>query len=96
MLVGLCIIINLKYIDLQREFSEYKNFCLSENKEFVTENVILKHEIGILNDSLVCYQKKIDSLNLIKQKIIVLDSFCKSETITEGVKILKNNLSCEK
>lgn len=60
------------------------------------ENKVLKENILSLEDKLIYYQQQLDSLETVKQKVIVRTEYVISENITEGVKLLKENLKCEK
>lgn len=82
---------------------ENENLELKQNYSIVIdsikiENESLEREIEDLSIQLnVCHQQ-IDSLNKIKQKIIVKykTEYIISDNITEGVQTLKNNIKCER
>ena len=60
------------------------------------ENDLLNKEILLLSDDLDYYKFKVDSLKQIKQRVIIKTEYVVSENLTEGVKILKENLKWEK
>ena len=60
------------------------------------ENELLHNNILILEDEISYYRYKIDSLEKVKQKVIIKKEYIISEDITEGVTLLKKNLKCEK
>ena len=60
------------------------------------ENKLLQRDILSLEDQVIYYRYQIDSLEKVKQKVIVKTEYIISEDITEGVALLKENLRCER
>ena len=60
------------------------------------ENEILEKDIKLLEKQIISNENTIDSLNAIKQKVIIEYKYIVSKDLSEGVETLKNNLRCEK
>lgn len=75
-------------IKLKIEYNDVINSIKLENKTLETN-------ILFLEDSLIKYEHKIDSLKKVKQKVIVKYKYVVSKDLTEGVGKLKENLKCE-
>lgn len=95
----LCIfsIVNqIRYSKLQQE---YLILQLNQPKQYdslIYENKELTNKIFVLEDSLYQYSLVIDSLKHKKHNIIIHQTFKESESISDGVLLLKNNLRWEK
>lgn len=87
---------SIKCSKLERENIKLKTEQSSLIDSIKMENKLLKENINLLNYDLQQSKYKIDSLNTIKQKIIVKKEYVVSENLTEGVKTLKENLKWEK
>lgn len=90
------IFMSIKCSKLERENIKLKTEQSSLIDSIKMENKLLKENINLLNYDLQQSKYKIDSLNTIKQKIIVKKEYVVSENLTEGVKALKENLKWEK
>ena len=86
------IFMSIKCSKLERENIKLKTEQSSLIDSIKMENKLLKENINLLNYDLQQSKYKIDSLNTIKQKIIVKKEYVVSENLTEGVKALKENL----
>ena len=92
------IIVSIRCTSLERENLKLKQ----ENKIVIDsiriENQFLEKELVNLSEQLDLCQQKIDSLYLVKQKVVVRykTEYIVSETITDGVKTLKDNIRCER
>lgn len=95
-LIAFGIIVSIKCARLERENLQLQKEYTNLVDSIKIENQVLETEITLLNEDLLYLQYKIDSLNNIKQKVIVKREFIVSESLTEGVKLLQENLRCEK
>ena len=86
------IFMSIKCSKLERENIKLKTEQSSLIDSIKMENKLLKENINLLNYDLQQSKHKIDSLNKVKQKIIVKKEYIVSENLTEGVKTLKENL----
>lgn len=59
------------------------------------ENEVLNNRITHLSEDLEYYKYKVDSLKMVKQKVIVKTEYIVSENLTDGVKKLKDNIKWE-
>lgn len=87
---------SIKCSKLERENVKLKTEQNSLVDSIKMENKLLKENINLLNYDLQQSKYKIDSLNEVKQTIIVKKEYIISENLTEGVKTLKENLKWEK
>lgn len=87
---------SIKCSKLERENIKLKTEQGSLIDSIKMENKLLKEDINLLNYDLQQSKHKIDSLNEVKQTIIVKKEYIISENLTEGVKTLKENLRWEK
>lgn len=87
---------SIKCSKLERENIKLKTEQCSLIDSIKMENKLLKEDINLLNYDLQQSKHKIDSLNEVKQTIIVKKEYIISENLTEGVKTLKENLRWEK
>lgn len=89
---------SIKCANLEKENLKLKQEHLIVVDSIKIENQILEEEIEDLFVQLDTYQQKIDSLNQIKQKVIIRykTEHIISENITDGVQMLKDNIKCEK
>ena len=85
--------INTKCKRLERENLELKTDNDSILDSIMAENKNLELQVQELQLNLKTYKHRIDSLEHIKQTVVF--TFKESETITEGVKLLKQNIECE-
>lgn len=83
---------SIKCSKLERENIKLKTEQCSLIDSIKMENKLLKEDINLLNYDLQQSKHKIDSLNEVKQTIIVKKEYIISENLTEGVKTLKENL----
>ena len=60
------------------------------------ENKVLNEKVILLSDDLNQCKQKIDSLKSIKQRVIIQKEYVVSENLTEGVRLLKENLKWER
>ena len=90
------IIISIKCANLEKENVKLKLEQISIIDSVKTENEILEKNIKLLEKQIVKYEQKVDSLECVKQKIIVKREYIVSKDIIEGVKLLKKNLECER
>lgn len=90
------IFMSIKCSKLERENIKLKTEQGSLIDSIKMENKLLKEDINLLNYDLQQSKHKIDSLNEVKQTIIVKKEYIISENLTEGVKTLKENLRWEK
>lgn len=91
-LVVFGIFMSIKCSKLERENIKLKTEQGSLIDSIKMENKLLKEDINLLNYDLQQSKHKIDSLNEVKQTIIVKKEYIISENLTEGVKTLKENL----
>ena len=82
----------IKCSKLEQENTKLKKECVDIVDSIKYENEILNKELLFLNKELEYCSFKIDSLNAIKEKIIINKEYIVSENIIDGVAILKNNL----
>ena len=90
------IFMSIKCSKLERENIKLKTEQSSLIDSIKMENKLLKENINLLNYDLQQSKHKIDSLNKVKQTVIVKKEYIVSENLTEGVKTLKENLRWEK
>lgn len=90
------IIVSIKCINLEKENIKLKIEHNTLIDSIKIENKNLENEILLLSDDLEYYQYKIDSLKRVKQKVIVKTEYIVSEDLTEAVKLLKENIRCER
>lgn len=95
-LVVFGILLSIKCSKLERENIKLKTEQNSLVDSIKMENKLLKENINLLNYDLQQSKHRIDSLNEVKQTIIVKKEYIVSENLTEGVKTLKENLKWEK
>ena len=86
------IFMSIKCSKLERENIKLKTEQGSLIDSIKMENKLLKEDINLLNYDLQQSKHKIDSLNKVKQTVIVKKEYIVSENLTEGVKTLKENL----
>ena len=91
-LVVFGIFMSIKCSKLERENIKLKTEQGSLIDSIKMENKLLKEDINLLNYDLQQSKHKIDSLNKVKQTVIVKKEYIVSENLTEGVKTLKENL----
>ena len=89
------IVNQIRYSQLEEEYLilKFNNTHLLDS--LVNENNILNVKIIKLDESLHNYTEQIDSLKTLKQ-IIIINEFKESINLSESVKVLKQNLQCEK
>lgn len=95
-LVVFGIIVSIKCSKLEKENIKLKTEQITIIDSIKIENDLLNKEILLLSDDLDYYKFKVDSLKQIKQRVIIKTEYVVSENLTEGVKILKENLKWEK
>lgn len=86
---------SIKYSKLKRENADLKLEYTTILNPIKTENKLLNEEVLLLKDDIVYYEHKIDSLNRIKQKVIIQYEYVESKTFSEGVLLLQKNLKWE-
>ena len=91
-LVVFGIFMSIKCSKLERENIKLKTEQGSLIDSIKMVNKLLKEDINLLNYDLQQSKHKIDSLNKVKQTVIVKKEYIVSENLTEGVKTLKENL----
>ena len=103
MILGLTLLIIILYISSSVRCSklELENLELKSGKDDLIEmvhkeNEILHKHVVQMEEELEKYRNKVDSLERLKQKVIIKTEYIISENITEGVTQLKENLKCEK
>lgn len=95
-LMGFGILMFYKCCRLEQENQRLKIDQMSISDSIKIENKMLNNTIIKLNEDLEYYKFKVDSLNKIKQQIIVKKEYIVSEDLIDGVVKLKENLKCEK
>lgn len=93
-LIGFNIILSIKLSKQMQLNIELQNTTIIDSIKI--ENNVLKLEIETLQKDLEIKKHTVDSLQNVKQKIIVETKYVISNNITEGVMILKENLKWEK
>lgn len=86
---------SIKYSKLKRENADLKLEYTTVLNPIKTENKLLNEEVLLLKDDIVYYEHKIDSLNKVKQKVIIQYKYIESKTFSEGVLLLQKNLKWE-
>lgn len=95
-LVVFGVIVSIKCSKLEKENIKLKIEQITIIDSIKVENDLLNKEILLLSEDLDYYKFKVDSLKQIKQRVIIKTEYVVSENLTEGVKILKENLKWEK
>lgn len=102
-IVGLMVVSIIFGITMYNKCSklERENILLKQEQNALVEtlqdeNKILTNNVLELQDKIVIFENKIDSLEAIKKKVIVKTEFVVSNNITEGVLKLKENIRCER
>ena len=102
-IVGLMVVSIIFGITMYNKCSklERENILLKQEQNALVEtlqdeNKILTNNVLELQDKIVIFENKIDSLEAIKKKVIVKTEFVVSNNITEGVLKLKENIKCER
>lgn len=85
-------VMSIKYSKLKRENADLKLEYTTILNPIKTENKLLNEEVLLLKDEIVYYEYKIDSLNKVKQKVIIQHEYVESKTFSEGVLLLQKNL----
>jgi hypothetical protein len=94
----LCIITIVNQVRYSKLKNEYLTLQLNNKQisdSLIDVNKQLNHKITELESTVDVYTDTIDSLKNIK-KTIVIHKFKESANLSEGVKLLKKNLQCEK
>lgn len=86
------ITISIKCANLEKENIKLKTEQITIIDSIKVENDLLNKEILLLSNDLDYYKFKVDSLKQIKQRVIIKTEYVVSGNLTEGVKILKENL----
>ena len=95
-LVAISIILSIKCNKLEDQILEFKAQSTIVVDSIAVENQKLEIRIQHLNSDLLYYKQKIDSLNNVKQKIIIQTEYIVSENLIEGTQLLKENLRWER
>ena len=95
-LVVFGIAVSIKCSNLEKENVKLKLEQMSIIDSIKIENEILEKDIKLLEKQIKSNENTIDSLNAIKQKVIIEYKYIVSKDLSEGVEILKNNLRCER
>lgn len=90
------IVVSIKCSKLEKENIKLKIENNNISDSIKIENEILNQKILLLSNDLEYYKHQVDSLNNIKQKIIIKSEYIVSHDLTDGVKLLRENLRCEK
>lgn len=90
------IVVSIKCSKLEKENIKLKIENNNISDSIKIENEILNRKILLLSNDLEYYKHQVDSLNNIKQKIIIKSEYIVSHDLTDGVKLLRENLRCEK
>lgn len=90
------IAVSIKCASLEKENIKLKLEQVSIIDSIKIENEILEKDIELLKKQITFNENTIDSLKMIKQKVIVEYKYIESKDLSEGVEILKNNLRCER
>lgn len=85
-------VMSIKYSKLKRENADLKLEYTTILNPIKTENKLLNEEVLLLKDEIAYYEYKIDSLNKVKQKVIIQYEYIESKTFSEGVLLLQKNL----
>jgi len=93
--MGFGVVVSIKYSKLKQENADLKIEYTTILNPIKTENKLLTEEVLLLKDEIKYYESKIDSLNKIKQKVIIQYEYVESKTFSEGVLLLQKNLKCE-
>ena len=95
-LVVFGVIISIKCSNLEKENLKLKQENITILDSIKIENKNLNKEIEGLNIEILNYKTKIDSLKTVKQQIVIQKEYIISESLIEGVELLKENLKCER
>lgn len=95
-LVVFGVIISIKCSNLEKENLKLKQENITILDSIKIENKNLNKEIEDLNIEILNYKTKIDSLKTVKQQIVIQKEYIISESLIEGVELLKENLKCER
>ena len=95
-LIVFCIISTMRCSRLERENISLKIEQTTTIDSIKIENQILNKELLILCQDLEIYKHKVDSLNAVKQKVIVETRYIVSDDIVECIEQLKDNLKWER
>lgn len=90
------IIVSIKCSKLEKENIKLKIENGNIADSIKIENEILHQKISLLSNDLEYYKHQIDSLNNIKQRVIVKSEYIISNDLIDGAKLLKENLRCER
>lgn len=88
--------VSIKCDKLEKDNEHLKLEKLEIADSIKRENRILNIEIMNLFDEIDYCRHQIDSLKNVKNRVIVKSEYVVSEDLTEGVKLLKENLKCER
>lgn len=95
-LVVFGIIVSIKCSKLEKENIELQTSYNTIIDSIRMENLLLTEKTQRLSESLDYYTFKVDSLKKIKQKVLIQKEYIVSEDLISGVKLLKENIKCEK
>lgn len=90
------ITVSIKCSKLEKENIKLKIENNSIADSIKIENETLNQKVLLLTDDLEYYKYQLDSLNNIKQKVIIKYEYIVSHDLLDGVELLKENLKCEK
>lgn len=94
-LIGFGTFVSFKCYQLEKENKELKTEQVDVTDSIKVENKVLNDMIIELNKDLDYYKFKVDSLNNVKQQVIIKKEYIVSEDLIEGVVLLKENLRWE-
>ena len=95
-LVVFGVVVSIKCSNLEKENLKLKQENITILDSIKIENKNLNKEIEDLNIEILNYKTKIDSLKTVKQQIVIQKEYVISESLIEGVELLKENLKCER
>lgn len=95
-LVVFGVVVSIKCSNLEKENLKLKQENITILDSIKIENKNLNKEIEDLNIEILNYKTKIDSLKTVKQQIVIQKEYIISESLIEGVELLKENLKCER
>ena len=95
-LVVFGIIVSIRCSKLEKENIELQTSYNTIIDSIRMENQLLTEKTQRLSESLDYYKFKVDSLEKIKQKVLIQKEYVVSEDLISGVKLLKENIKCEK
>ncbi len=94
-LFGFCVFKTYSYYKLNKEYTQYKLYIENTTDSLLHVNNNLEDKLDSIYVSCEYMKNQIDSLEDVKQKIIIKkESYKINDNILMGVKMLKQNLLC--